>query len=62
MKKNVKKLRLNRDTIALLDSHLVSTPVGGADAGYVTSCTYPCDCPTGCSDEQACMGTATVIA
>jgi hypothetical protein len=57
MKKNLKKLRLNRDTIALLDSHLVSTPVGGAAAAIVTSCTYPCNCPTGCSDEQACMET-----
>jgi hypothetical protein len=63
MKKNVKKLRLNRDTIALLDSHLVSTPLGGgAAAAIVTSCTYPCDCPTGCSDEQACLGTTPVLA
>ena len=60
MKKNLKKLRLNRDTIALLDSHLASTPVGGA-AAIVTSCTYPCNCPTGCSDEQACMET-TILA
>src|SRR3569623_1056761 len=57
MKKNVKKLRLNRDTIALLDSHLISTPKGGGAAAAIeTSSTYTCDCPTGCSDEQACIG------
>lgn len=55
MKKNLKKkLRLNRETLALLESTVVS---GGA--AVVTSCTYPCDCPTGCTEEQPCMGAGT---
>lgn len=55
MKKNLKKkLRLNRETLALLESTVVS---GGAPV--VTSCTYPCDCPTGCTEEQPCMGVGT---
>jgi dihydroorotase-like cyclic amidohydrolase len=57
MKKNLKKkLRLHRETLALLESKAVS-------GGYVTSCTYPCDCPTGCSAEQPCMdeGAETAI-
>ncbi len=56
MKKNVKKLRLHRDTLALLDPKVVAAHVGGA-AAVVTSCTYPCNCPTGCSDEQMCIET-----
>ena len=56
MKKNVKKLRLHRDTLALLDSKIVSTQVGGGEE-YVTSCTYPCNCPTGCSEVEICMET-----
>ena len=56
MKKNLKKLRLHRETLALLDSKVASAR--GAAAAVVTSCTYPCGCPTGCSDEQACMETA----
>lgn len=54
MKKNVKKLRLHRETLAVLETRTVT---GGAVEAYVTSCTYPCGCPTGCSDEQACMDT-----
>jgi hypothetical protein len=54
MKKNPKKLRLHRETLALLESRTV---IGGVAAAIVTSCTYPCDCPTGCSDEEACLGT-----
>lgn len=57
MKKNLKKkLHLHRETLALLESKVVS---GGA-AAVVTSCTYPCDCPTGCSAEQPCMETAAL--
>lgn len=55
MKKSLKKLRLHRETLALLDSKVVF--VRGAAAAVVTSCTYPCGCPTGCSDEQACIET-----
>ena len=58
MKKNPKKLRLNRETLALLESKVV---VGGA--AVVTSCTYPCNCPDSCSDAQACItGVETVDA
>jgi natural product precursor len=58
MKKNPKKLRLNRETLALLDAKSMSPVVGGIE----TSCTYPCGCPTGCSDEQICMGTGAELA
>jgi hypothetical protein len=61
MKKSSKKLRLHRETLALLDSSAISTLVGGAAAAIVTSCTYPCNCPTGCSDEEACLGTQQTI-
>lgn len=60
MKKNVKKLRLHRDTLALLDPKAVSVPFGGTDNAVVTSCTRPCGCPTGCSDEQACLETGPI--
>ena len=59
MKKNLKKLRLNRETLVLLESTVVAGP-RGAVAAVVTSCTYPCDCQTGCTDDQPCMGTATL--
>jgi hypothetical protein len=52
MKKNVKKLSLHRETLAILETRTIT---GGAVAAIQTSCTYPCGCPTGCSDEQACM-------
>ena len=55
MKKNLKKLRLHRETLVLLDSKMVSAR--GA-AAIVTSCTEPCGYPGGCSEEQACMETA----
>jgi hypothetical protein len=55
MKKNPKKLRLHRETLALLDSKVASAR--GAAAAIETSCTYPCGCPGGCSEEQACMET-----
>jgi hypothetical protein len=57
MKKNTKKLRLHRETLSLLDSQIFFVR-GAAEAAFVTSCTYPCGCPTGCSDEQACIETA----
>ncbi len=57
MKKNPKKLRLSRETLALLESKAVA---GGA--AYVTSCTYPCDCPGGCTEEQPCMATIIDVA
>jgi hypothetical protein len=59
MKKNLKKLRLNRETLVLLESTVVAGPRGGAVAAVVTSCTYPCDCQTGCTDDQPCIGTGT---
>jgi hypothetical protein len=62
MKKNLKKLRLNRETLALLDSQIASAQAGGAAAvAIVTSCTYPCNCETGCSDVEACIGTQQTI-
>lgn len=57
MKKNPKKMRLHRDTLALLDPRAVTIPVGRAEMAIVTSCTYACACPTGCSDEQMCQDT-----
>ncbi|HEX4495329.1 MAG TPA: hypothetical protein VIE43_06655 [Thermoanaerobaculia bacterium] len=57
MKKNSKKLRLHRETLALLDSSAISTLVVGGAAAIVTSCTSPCTCETGCSDAEACLGT-----
>jgi hypothetical protein len=57
MKKNPKKLRLHRDTLALLDPKVLGDPVGGAMAAVITSCTYPCDCPTGCTADQPCLET-----
>lgn len=56
MKKNLKKLRLHRETLVLLDSKVLSAR--GAAAAIVTSCTEPCGCPGGCSEEQACIETA----
>lgn len=53
MKKNPKKLRLNRDTLAILAGAV--SAAGEIQLGYQTSCTYACDCPTGCSDEQMCI-------
>jgi hypothetical protein len=61
MKKNGKKLRLNRETLALLDSQMASAQAGAAAAAIVTSCTYPCGCETGCSDAEACIGTQQTI-
>ena len=51
MKKNLKKkLRLHRETLALLETKVY----GGA--AVITSCTYPCDCPTGCTENEPCLG------
>ena len=57
MKKNVKKLRLNRDTLALLDAKGAAARAGNVGAAIVTSCTYDCDCHPGCSAEEACLDT-----
>lgn len=57
MKKNPKKLRLHRDTLALLDPKAISVPFGGAEEANKTSCTYPCGCPTGCTDDEPCIET-----
>jgi hypothetical protein len=53
MKKNLKKLRLNRETLAHLDAQAIS---GGRVAlAIVTSCTYPCDCQPGCTADNPCL-------
>lgn len=57
MKKNLKKLRLHRDTLALLDPKTISVPFGGLEAANKTSCTQPCNCPTGCTEDQPCLET-----
>jgi len=52
MKKNPKKLRLHRETLAHLDPQAVSA--GRAEPiGFVSSCTYPCDCQPGCTGDSA---------
>jgi hypothetical protein len=55
MKKSLQKLRLHRETLALLNAREI--PARGGVEANKTSCTYPCGCPTGCSDEQACIET-----
>lgn len=57
MKKNLKKLRLYRDTLAILDPRVMSPLCGGAAAAIDTSCTQPCGCEPGCSADQVCIGT-----
>ena len=57
MKKNLKKLRLHRDTLAHLDPKEISLLRGGAAALIQTSCTEPCGCEPGCSADQVCVGT-----
>jgi hypothetical protein len=57
MKKNLKKLRLHRDTLAILDPKVMSPLRGGAAAAIETSCTQPCGCEPGCSGDQVCIGT-----
>ena len=57
MKKNVKKLRLHRDTLALLDPKMLVAGQAAANVAVVTSCTYPCNCPTGCSEVEICIET-----
>jgi hypothetical protein len=56
MKKSPRKLRLNRDTLVHLDPQAAAVALGGTEQGVVTSCTYPCACPTGCTDDQPCLG------
>lgn len=53
MKKNLKKLRLHRETLARLDFGVVG---GGTTPADVTSCTYPCDCQPGCTADNPCLG------
>jgi hypothetical protein len=55
MRKAVSKLRLHRETLALLDHHHLAA-AGRAAQAVITSCTYPCNCETGCSDCEACLG------
>ena len=57
MKKNLKKLRLHRETLVHLDANVASARA--IAAAIETSCTYPCNCPTGCSDERV-MGPAEI--
>ena len=52
MKKNLKKLRLHRETLAHLDAQAIS---GGRVAAIQTSCTYPCDCQPGCTADEPCL-------
>lgn len=54
MKKNLRKLRLHRETLVLLDAKVVSAGAAG-DVAFMTSCTEPCNCDTGCSLEVACQ-------
>jgi hypothetical protein len=58
-KKSPRKLRLNRDTLVLLDPRTASVAVGGVEENK-TSCTSPCGCPTGCTEDQPCMEVALV--
>ncbi|HYG61113.1 MAG TPA: hypothetical protein VEL74_00910 [Thermoanaerobaculia bacterium] len=44
MKKNPKKLRLNRDTLAVL-AGAVSAPANGFQVAIDTSCGEVCSCP-----------------
>lgn len=49
--KKAKKLRLHRETLVLLDPSTTFRLVRGADLENKTSCTEPCGCPTGCTEE-----------
>ena len=55
MKKNLKKLRLHRETLAHLDAQAISG--GRVAVMVVTSCTYPCDCQPGCTADNPCLET-----
>jgi hypothetical protein len=58
MKKNLKKLRLSRETLTHLDVRggvARAADTIGAEPGIVTSCTQPCGCPGGCSEEDICV-------
>lgn len=52
MKKQDRKLKLHRDTVARLESAKLSRIAAGVES----SCTYECGCAGGCSGEQPCMG------
>jgi hypothetical protein len=55
VKKNARKLRLHRETLVVLDREALGKPRGAATEMDMTSCTYACACPTGCSEEQICI-------
>lgn len=57
MKKNLKKLNLHRETLTQLDARgAAARAAETAEVGIVTSCTQPCGCPGGCSEEDICAG------
>ena len=58
MKKNrtVEKLKLNRETVRLLDERGLAEPVGAASTGYVCSiCPDGCTVTHGCSNCRPCL-------
>ena len=55
-KTGLRKLRLSRETLVLLAPGAASVAVGGTAEENKTSCTYACACPTGCTDDQPCIG------
>jgi len=54
MKKREKKLTLHRDTLGRLDA--IKEGLADVAGGIVTSCTYECGCPGGCTGDQPCLG------
>lgn len=54
MKKHHRKLQLHRDTLVRL---VPGTATAGlaTDVGDVSSCTYDCACPDGCSGDVRCL-------
>lgn len=55
MKKQNRKLRLHRDTLVRLVPGTVTAGLA-TEAGDVSSCTYDCACPDGCSGDVRCIG------
>jgi hypothetical protein len=51
------KLRLSRETLVLLDPKAAAFAIGGTAEENKTSCTHPCACPTGCTDDEPCIET-----
>ena len=61
MKKQNRKLQLHRDTLVRLVPGTVTA--GRTEVGDVSSCTYDCACPDGCSGDVRCIGMdAAVVA